>query len=103
MKHLIQGLATGEMSLRELRGISRQEMKTVLGVGQDLFEQGEDLAAAEVFAGLVMYDPLWPDSYAALGQILRRHGNFQAAKWLEQVVAFLNADSTKEGCVGCNR
>lgn len=69
---IIQALQNGEMTLSELRGITDDEMAAGINAGRKLMDAGEHQAAAEVLAGLALYDPYRPDVWIALEELFRR-------------------------------
>ncbi len=68
----IRALQSGEITVAELRGISDAEMKAGIEAGRKLMDAGEHQAAAEVLAGLALYDPYRPDVWSALEELFRR-------------------------------
>ena len=70
-KH-VQALQNGEVTIAELRGITSEEMEAGISAGRKLMDSGEYQAAAEVLAGLALYDPFRPDVWSALEELFRR-------------------------------
>jgi hypothetical protein len=68
----IQALQNGGITFAELRGITDEEMAAGVNVGRKLINAGEHQAAAEVLAGLALYDPYRPDVWSALEELFRR-------------------------------
>jgi hypothetical protein len=68
----IHALQNGEITIAELRGITDEEMTAGVNVGRKLMDAGEHQAAAEVLAGLALYDPYRPDVWSALEELFRR-------------------------------
>jgi hypothetical protein len=77
---VLGALQTGETTLRELRGITDEEMAAAVRAGQTLTERGEHLAAAEILAGLALYDPFRPDVWLALEDLFRTERQPDKAK-----------------------
>lgn len=71
-KETIQALQSGEITFAELRGITDEEMDAGISAGRKLMVAGEHQAAAEVLAGLALYDPYRPDVWRALEELFRR-------------------------------
>jgi predicted Zn-dependent protease len=67
-----QALQNGEVTIAELRGITDEEMAAGVNAGRKLMKAGEHQAAAEVLAGLALYDPFRPDVWSALEELCRR-------------------------------
>jgi hypothetical protein len=65
-------LQNGEITIAELRGITDEEMSAGINAGRKLMDAGEHQAAAEVLAGLALYDPYRPDVWSALEELFRR-------------------------------
>ena len=70
----LRRIRSGETTLRELRGISPDEYGAGIAAGRKLLDAGETGAAAEVLAGLALYDPYSPDVWRALEELFRREG-----------------------------
>jgi hypothetical protein len=70
--HIREALRKGELTLGELKGITAEELAAGLRAGRRLMEAGEHRAAAEVLAGLALYDPYRPEVWRALEELLRR-------------------------------
>ena len=68
----IQALQNGEITFAELRGITDEEITAGIGAGRKLMDAGKHQAAAEVLAGLALYDPYRPDVWCALEELFRR-------------------------------
>ncbi|MBW2701400.1 MAG: hypothetical protein JRF33_11340 [Deltaproteobacteria bacterium] len=68
----LEMLQKGEATLAEMKGINDEEMRAGMQAGQRLMEAGEYEAAAEVFAGLALYDPYRSDVWQALGELFQR-------------------------------
>ena len=68
----IHALQNGEITIAELRGITGEEMAAGVNAGRKLMNAGEHQAAAEVLAGLALYDPFRPDVWSALEELFRR-------------------------------
>lgn len=75
----IHALQSGEITIAELRGITDEEMVTGVNAGRKLMEAGEHQAAAEVLAGLALYDPYRPDVWSALEELFRRELQLEPA------------------------
>jgi hypothetical protein len=60
------------MTIRELRGITTEEFQAAIGAGRKLAAAGEYRAAAEVLAGLALYDPFEPEVWRAIEDLFRR-------------------------------
>jgi hypothetical protein len=71
IKH-VQALQNGEVTIAELRGITNEEMEAGISAGRKLMDSGEYQAAAEVLAGLALYDPFRPGVWRALEDLFRR-------------------------------
>jgi len=76
-----KNLLDGETTIRELKGISEDEMLTAVGAGQRLIEAGEYKAATEVLAGLALYDPFCPAVWRSLEDLFRRNRQPQQANF----------------------
>ena len=68
----IQALQSGEVTIAELRGITNEEMEAGISAGRKLVDAGEYQVAAEVLAGLALYDPFRPGVWRALEDLFRR-------------------------------
>ena len=71
-KNAYNALRCGEITIRELRGITEEEMEVAVNAARVLMKKGQDRAAAEVLAGLVLYDPYLPSVWSALEELFRR-------------------------------
>lgn len=69
---MLQALQNGEVTIAELRGITDEEMQAGIRAGKKLMHSGDHVAAAEVLAGLALYDPFRPDVWHALEELFRR-------------------------------
>jgi len=65
-------LQDGQLTIRELRGITSEEMQAGVNAGRKLMEAGEHLAAAEILGGMALYDPFFADVWRALEELFRR-------------------------------
>jgi hypothetical protein len=65
-------LQSGEITIRELKGITEEEMAAGVRASQRLLEAREHEAAAEVLAGLALYDPYYPAVWSTLEDLCRR-------------------------------
>ena len=68
----LNALRSGEITIRELRGITEDEMEVAIRAARALMRKGHDRAAAEVLAGLALYDPYLPGVWSALEELFRR-------------------------------
>jgi hypothetical protein len=68
----LHALQNGEITIAELRGITDEEMSAGVNAGRRLMDAGDHQAAAEVLAGLALYDPYRPDVWNALEELFRR-------------------------------
>lgn len=71
-KQHIQALQNGEVTIAELRGITSEEMEAGVSAGRKLVDAGEYQMAAEVLAGLALYDPFRPSVWRALEDLFRK-------------------------------
>ena len=71
-REIFQALQSGEVTIAELRGITEDELQAGIRAGRKLMYAGEHEAAAEVLAGLALYDPFRPDVWSALEELFRR-------------------------------
>ncbi len=62
----------GEVTLRELKGISQAEFEAGVRVGRRLLARGESRAALEVLSGLALYDPYQPSVWQAIEEAFRQ-------------------------------
>ena len=72
MKTVIDTNRGSGMTIRELRGITDEEFMAAVSAGRKLAAAGEHQAAAEVLAGLALYDPFEPEVWRAIEDLFRR-------------------------------
>lgn len=65
-------LQRGEITIRQLKGISDEEMTAGVRASRRLLAAGENQAAAEVLAGLALYDPYRADVWSSMEELCRR-------------------------------
>jgi len=68
----LDAIRNGEVTIRELKGITDEEMEAAVMAGRSLMTAGQHQAAAEVLAGLALYDPFRPSVWRALEELSRR-------------------------------
>jgi len=66
-------------TIRELKGITDDEFSAALSAARKLLDGGAESAAAEVLAGLALYDPFCPEVWHLVEQLCRRRGELEAA------------------------
>jgi hypothetical protein len=69
----LEAIQSGLTTLRELRGITDEEMRAGVDAGRSLMEAGETEGAAEVLFGLATWDPFFPEVWRALEELFRRN------------------------------
>ncbi|MBN2498012.1 MAG: hypothetical protein JXR96_25695 [Deltaproteobacteria bacterium] len=69
---LVAMLQRGEITLRELKGITEEEMAAGVAAGREIMARGAHQAAAEVLSCLALYDPYRPDVWQALAELMQR-------------------------------
>ena len=78
-------LQKGEATIAEMKGIGEEEMRAGMQAGRRLMEAGENEAAAEVLAGLALYDPYRADVWQALGELFQRLRQPRQARLFESL------------------
>jgi hypothetical protein len=76
---IMEAIQSGQITIREMKGITSNEMKAAIKAGRTLMQAGEHQAAAEVLSGLALYDPFLPDVWLALEELFRRDSRAQQA------------------------
>ena len=79
VQKLVQKWAKGEMTLKEIRGYSDDELYAIAHQGYYFLMQGKNAAARTVFEGLVAIDPRNIYYYRALGVIYHKLGDAERA------------------------
>jgi tetratricopeptide (TPR) repeat protein len=77
----------GELTLRQIAGLTRREMDAVAGAAEALRRRGDLHGAAAVWGLLLSYDPLVSRYWRALADLQRRVGNWSAAVTCYEVLA----------------
>lgn len=72
MLNIYKLLQSGAVTIRELKGITEEEMETGLAASRRLLRAGQTDAAAEVLSGLALYDPYYPGVWKAMEDMCRR-------------------------------
>jgi hypothetical protein len=68
------------VTLRELRGITEEEMGAALSAARKLIRAGAAQAAAEVLAGLALHDPYRPEVWRCLQELFAGLGQAEPAR-----------------------
>jgi tetratricopeptide (TPR) repeat protein len=77
----------GEVTLRELYGLSEPEMGSLSQVGYTLYTKGQYQEATAIFRGLAVIDPGEAYYRLALGTMCLEQDDFEAAEvWLNEAV-----------------
>jgi len=71
MLNAYQLLQSGAVTIRELKGITDDEMEAGLAASRRLLRAGHTEAAAEVLSGLALYDPYYPGVWKAMEDLCR--------------------------------
>ncbi|MBW1808102.1 MAG: hypothetical protein JRJ19_03120 [Deltaproteobacteria bacterium] len=91
-KHeVLEAFQSGEVSIREMKGITTNEMKAAIKAGRTLMQAGEYQAAAEVLSGLALYDPFLPDVWLAIEELFRRESRPQQAALFGDIARIMAA------------
>ncbi len=67
----LRALRAGRATLAEIRGLSDEALAAGVRLGEKLAARGELDAAAELLAGMALYDPYRPDVWQALAGLCR--------------------------------
>ena len=79
LQRLAKQWSQGKVSLKQIVGLSEEEMYALSSLGYMLFLQGKSQEARVIFEGLVAVDPRNPYYYRALGTIYWRLKDNQKA------------------------
>jgi hypothetical protein len=88
-RKLLDKLRCGDVTLRELRGISAEEMGAGVSAARKLMEEGEHQSAAEVLSGLALYDPFYPEVWRGLEELFRRQSCPQVANLFSEITRIM--------------
>jgi tetratricopeptide (TPR) repeat protein len=72
-------LATGQATIAEALGVSRQQLYAIAGRGYQLLNTGKLEEARQIYAGLVAADPFDSVFHCHLGAVLWRMGELEKA------------------------
>jgi len=87
---LVEAIQKGELTIRELRGITEQEMLSALHMGKKIMQAGDPIGAAQVFAGLALYDPFFAEVWQALEELFRGWGCNEQANWFARLAQIMS-------------
>lgn len=79
MKDLMPKWANGEITLKEIKGYSDDELVSIARIGYFLLMQGKNEQARVIFEGLVAVEPRNDYYYRALGIIFQKMGDDERA------------------------
>ena len=79
MEALMPRWANGEITLKEIKGYSEEELISIARIGYFLLMQGKNEEARVVFEGLVAVEPRNDYYYRALGVIFQKMGDDERA------------------------
>jgi hypothetical protein len=86
---LYDAIQEGEITIKELRGITDEEMAAGIAAGRKLMESGEHEGAGEILAGMALYDPYSPEVWQALEELARRNCRLEQANFFADIAKIM--------------
>ena len=84
-----EGILNGTLTFKQVLGVSDHEMQAIQHLAERHVEERKPRKALDLYILLATYDPICPDYWEAMGDVLRRIGSYGDALACYETVALL--------------